>query len=61
MSELDLQRRNTLLNALTGVEQAIVTTTDWTDFAPEFRRQAQLFHVHGGQVNCVEGQEEEDK
>lgn len=61
MSELDLQRRNTLLHALRGVEQAIVTTTDWTDFAPEFRRQAQLFHVHEGQVHCVEEQEEEDK
>lgn len=50
MSELDAQRRSTLLGALTGVEQAIITTTDWADFAPEFRQQAQLFHVHAGQV-----------
>jgi DNA replication and repair protein RecF len=50
MSELDAQRRSTLLSALTGVEQAIITTTDWADFAPEFRQQAQLFHVHAGQV-----------
>lgn len=56
MSELDLQRRNTLLSALAGVEQAIVTTTDWADFAPEFRRQAQLFHVHAGQVHAVQAQ-----
>ena len=53
MSELDLQRRNTLLGALAGVEQAIITTTDWEDFAPEFRQQAQLFHVHTGQVHAV--------
>jgi DNA replication and repair protein RecF len=56
MSELDAQRRNTLLHALAGVEQAIVTTTDWTDFAPEFRQQAQLFHVHAGQVSPVAAQ-----
>lgn len=60
MSELDLQRRNTLLHALTGVEQAIVTTTDWSDFAPDFRRQAQLFHVHGGAVSPVAAQLVED-
>lgn len=53
MSELDIQRRNTLLTALAGVEQAIVTTTDWEDFSPEFRRQAQLFHVHAGKVTPV--------
>ncbi|MBX3011271.1 MAG: DNA replication/repair protein RecF [Caldilineaceae bacterium] len=53
MSELDLQRRNTLLQALTGVEQAIVTTTDWSDFAPDFRRQAALFHVHAGQIQPI--------
>lgn len=60
MSELDLQRRNTLLNALAGVEQAIVTTTDWSDFAADFRRQAQLFHVHAGTVAPVAAQVAED-
>ena len=53
MSELDQHRRNTLLDALAGVEQAIVTTTDWADFSPAFRAQAQLFHVHGGVVEAV--------
>jgi len=53
MSELDVQRRNTLLSALDGVEQAIITTTDWADFAPEFRQQAQLFHVHTGKIDAV--------
>lgn len=56
MSELDAQRRNTLLSALTGVEQAIITTTDWVDFSPAFRQQAQLFHVHGGQITPVAAQ-----
>jgi len=55
MSELDVQRRSTLLSALTGVEQAIVTTTDWEDFTPEFRRQAQLFHVNRGKLFPVAG------
>lgn len=55
MSELDEQRRNTLLGALTGVDQAIVTTTDWEDFTPEFRQQAQLFHVHAGQIEFANG------
>lgn len=53
MSELDEHRRNTLLRALEGVEQAIVTTTDWDDFSPAFRAQAQRFHVHGGTVVAV--------
>ena len=48
MSELDAQRRNMLLEVLAGVEQAVVTTTDWEDFAPEFRQQAQQIHVCDG-------------
>ena len=31
MSELDAQRRNMLLAVLEGVEQAVITTTDWED------------------------------
>lgn len=50
MSELDAQRRGTLLAALDGVEQAVITTTDWGNFAPEFRRQAQLLHVEEGVI-----------
>ena len=48
MSELDAQRRATLLAALDGVPQVVVTTTDWEDFSPAFRAQAQLLHVDGG-------------
>jgi DNA replication and repair protein RecF len=50
MSELDAQRRSTLLAALEGVNQAILTTTDWEDFTPEFRRSAQCLHVSAGVI-----------
>ncbi len=50
MSELDARRRSTLLHALGGVRQAILTTTDWDDFTPDFRREAQLYTVLNGSV-----------
>jgi len=50
MSELDEQRRSTLLAALDVVPQALITTTDWNDFTPEFRGRAQLLHVQSGTV-----------
>ncbi|MBX3001978.1 MAG: DNA replication/repair protein RecF [Caldilineaceae bacterium] len=50
MSELDETRRGMLLEVLAGVEQAIVTTTDWSDFSPDFRKQAQLLRVEAGQI-----------
>lgn len=53
MSELDANRRQTLLAALEGVQQTIVTTTDWEDFAPNFRVQAQLLQVHSGSVRPI--------
>lgn len=56
MSELDAQRRNMLLAALEGVEQAVITTTDWEDFAPDFRRQAQCIHVDAGELTPVDGE-----
>ena len=54
MSELDASRRGLLLEALTGVEQALVTTTDWADFTPEFRRQARRLHVVEGRIDVLE-------
>ena len=51
MSELDAQRRATLLAALAGVQQAVITATDWEDFSSEFRAQAQLLHVDNGILN----------
>ncbi len=51
MSELDDTRRHTLLGALAGVAQAIVTTTDWSDFTPELLRQARTLCVENGRVS----------
>jgi DNA replication and repair protein RecF len=50
MSELDARRRSTLLQALRNVRQAILTTTDWDDFTPEFRNTAQRYAVLNGAV-----------
>lgn len=50
MSELDSARRRALLNALAGVEQAVVTTTDWSDFSPELLAQARTWQVEGGTI-----------
>ena len=46
MSELDATRRQAMLDALAEVDQALVTTTDWGDFAPELLAQAR--RVAGG-------------
>lgn len=54
MSELDSQRRAAMIAALQGVEQAIITTTDWTDFTPELLAQAQLLHVQAGTVQAID-------
>jgi DNA replication and repair protein RecF len=48
MSELDAARRHALLDALAGVSQAIVTTTDLDDFSAELRGQARILHVEQG-------------
>ena len=48
MSELDDSRRAMLVDALAGVAQAVVTTTDWSDFSPELL-------VGAGRYNVVEG------
>jgi DNA replication and repair protein RecF len=53
MSELDAQRRSTLLAVLEGVPQAIISTTDWDDFTPELRDRAQCLHVSAGAVQEV--------
>jgi DNA replication and repair protein RecF len=53
MSELDAERRAMLLAVIDDVPQAIVTTTDWEDFSPEFRQRARRFWVHSGIVEVV--------
>ena len=50
MSELDAQRRSMLLTVLDGVEQAVITTTDWDDFTPQFQARAKRLHVCDGTV-----------
>lgn len=48
MSELDAGRRRFLVGALDGIRQAILTTTDWEDFTPDFRRRARNLVVRDG-------------
>jgi DNA replication and repair protein RecF len=50
MSELDATRRRALLDALAGAAQAIVTTTDWGDFASESISQAHRLQVERGSL-----------
>ena len=61
MSELDASRRATLLTALAGVHQAVITTTDWGDFSEDFRSQAQRLHVEGGAVRGLTERAETDR
>lgn len=53
MSELDRTRREYLLRVLDGAAQAIVTTTDWDDFAPAFRARVHRLKVEAGEVRQV--------
>jgi DNA replication and repair protein RecF len=52
MSELDAVRRHALLDALEGVDQALVTTTDWADFSPELLAHAQQYRVEAGRLTA---------
>jgi DNA replication and repair protein RecF len=53
MSELDVHRRARVMAMIDGVEQAILTTTDWADFGPEFRAQAHQFKLSAGQIEVA--------
>ena len=50
MSELDSKRRAALLELLQGSEQAILTTTNWEDYQPDFLARAFCLSVEGGQI-----------
>ena len=54
MSELDAKRRARVMGMVDGVEQAILTTTDWSDFTDQFRAQAHLLRVRAGRIEGVE-------
>jgi DNA replication and repair protein RecF len=53
MSELDASRRARVMSMVDGVEQAVLTTTDWTDFTDEFRAQAHLLQIKEGHIDVV--------
>lgn len=48
LSEMDAGRRHSVLAALSGMEQMIVTGTDWDRFPETFVSGAALFSVKGG-------------
>ncbi len=50
MSELDAERRQQVIAIVDQVGQAILTTTDWEDYDPDFRQRAKLFSVTMGQL-----------
>ena len=54
LAELDRQRREFLLDRVSGVEQALLTATDPEMFSLVFRRQATLLWVEGGIVRPYE-------
>jgi DNA replication and repair protein RecF len=55
MSELDRVRRDYLLRLLDGSCQAIVTTTDWDDYAPAFRDRVNCLEARAGEIRPYEG------
>jgi len=55
MSELDADRRGAVLDVLEDVQQAIVTTTDWSPFTPDFLETSARYHVAGGVISPMEG------
>jgi DNA replication and repair protein RecF len=50
LAELDLQRREDLLDVLAESEQAVLTTTDLHLFAPQFVSQATVWRVQAGAI-----------
>ncbi len=53
MAELDEARRRYLMETIEGVEQAILTTTDWGDYGADFLGRATLWQVHEGKVRTM--------
>lgn len=50
MSELDAHRRQQIINIVDQAGQALITTTDWEDFPPDFRERARLLSVSMGRL-----------
>jgi DNA replication and repair protein RecF len=55
LSEMDAARRDSVLAALAGSEQTLITGTDWDRFPEEFRAAAALFEVRPGTVQPLAG------
>lgn len=53
MSELDAKRRERVIAAVEGVQQSILTTTDWNDYSESFRKRATLWQVAAGRIAVV--------
>jgi DNA replication and repair protein RecF len=54
MSELDEERRQYLMDAVHGDQQAIITTTDLDSFTPAFLRQATVWRVQEGRIRPLD-------
>ena len=54
MSELDAWRRRHVMDAVQGVQQFIITTTDWNDFTPQFLASAHRLQVLAGCITPFE-------
>jgi recombinational DNA repair ATPase RecF len=61
MSQLDAERRRHVITIVNQAGQALLTTTDWEDYDPEFRRRARLFSVLMGQLVEVEAATVDDQ
>jgi len=53
MSELDEARRRYLMKAIENSQQAILTTTHWNAYSPEFLAQATLLRVQEGRMERI--------
>jgi DNA replication and repair protein RecF len=58
LAELDVQRRDDLLNHLGESEQSLLTTTDLALFNPDFVAQATRWEVSAGEIKALEETEE---
>ena len=50
MSELDAQRRARVIAMVDGVEQSVLTATDWSDFSDDFLARACSWQVVAGEI-----------
>jgi DNA replication and repair protein RecF len=54
MSELDEERRQYLMEAIHGDQQAIITATDLTSFAPAFLEKAEVWSIREGTIGRLD-------